>query len=214
MTFSVTVMAGTSMKCWWIMPMPAASASRGVWPSSRCPSNSMRPASGRTIPKRMFIRVVLPEPFSPRSPTMRWAGTTSSISRFARTEPNDFEMPVMRSIVAPAQRRLGAAAGVLLHGLHLQLARGELLLEAVELGGHARGHGGVERALLRVPQVGAARGRGVVAIGHVDVGPLLVDVGQHTLRGDGGVAERAPDRVGALVLGRLDDARVTRIELA
>src|SRR5713101_8256206 len=212
------------------MPMPAASASRGVWPSSRCPSNAMRPASGRTIPKRMFIRVVLPEPFSRRSPTMRWAGTTSSISRFARTEPNDFEMPVMRSIVAPALRRLGAAAGVLLHGLHLQLARGELLLEAVKLRGHARGHGGVERALRRVPQVGAARGRGVIAIrdvvadelagpelgdgGHVDVGPFLVDVGQHALGGDGGVAERASYRVGALVLGRLDDARVTCIELA
>ena len=29
MTFSVTVMASTSMKCWWIMSMPAAIASEG-----------------------------------------------------------------------------------------------------------------------------------------------------------------------------------------
>src|SRR5260370_11793541 len=164
MTFSVTVMAGTRMRCGWMMPIPAASAWRGVWPSSRRPSNSMLPASGRTMPKRTFIRVVFPEPFSPRRPTMRWAGTMSSISRFARTEPNDFEMPVMRSIVAPALLRLGAAASVLLHGLHLQLSRGEFLLEAVQLGGHARGHCWGDRALRRVAQVGAVRCRRGVAV--------------------------------------------------
>src|SRR5207253_3241026 len=45
------------------------------------------PASGLTSPNSTFIRVVFPEPFSPRSPRMVRGGTTRSIPRLARTEP-------------------------------------------------------------------------------------------------------------------------------
>ena len=86
-TFSVTVIAGTSMKCWCTMPMPAAMASRGERTWSGRPLNAMAPASAATIPNRMFISVVLPEPFSPSSPTMRAAGTVRSTERLARTAP-------------------------------------------------------------------------------------------------------------------------------
>ena len=80
-------MAGTSMKCWCTMPMPAAMASRGERTWSGRPLNAMAPASAATIPNRMFISVVLPEPFSPSSPTMRAAGTVRSTERLARTAP-------------------------------------------------------------------------------------------------------------------------------
>src|SRR5215470_5763056 len=146
------------------MATPAASVSRGVCPSSGCPLNSMRPASGRIIPKRMFIKVVLPEPFSPRSPTMQRSGTTRSMLRLARTEPNDFEMPVMWSIVAPAGLGLGAAARVVLRGLDLELARGELLFQALQLGAHARGDDGIQGEFRRIPQISAAGGRRVVTV--------------------------------------------------
>ena len=47
MTFSATVKTGTSMKCWWTMPMPAAIASPGpakCWTSS---SSRISPSSAR-----------------------------------------------------------------------------------------------------------------------------------------------------------------------
>ena len=37
-TFSATVSVGTSMKCWWIMPMPARIASAGEWKTCGLPS--------------------------------------------------------------------------------------------------------------------------------------------------------------------------------
>ena len=69
-TLSATVMASTSMKCWWIMPMPAAIASPGVWSESSRPLKMIPPLSGAIIPNRIFIKVLLPEPFSPRRPTI------------------------------------------------------------------------------------------------------------------------------------------------
>src|SRR6266446_1534893 len=168
MTFSVTVIAGTSMKCWWIMPMPAAMASRGVWPMSGRSLKRIVPSSGATIPNRTFIRVVLPEPFSPSRPTMRPAGISRSIEWLARTEPYDFEIPRIRSIVAPcalmiAFERSGAAARVVLGRLHLDLAGRELLLDRLQLRRHRRGHHGIQRAVGRVAKLGAA-GRGAVAV--------------------------------------------------
>ena len=45
--FSVTVCVGTSAKCWWTMPTPAAIASRGERKSTGLPKSRISPASGR-----------------------------------------------------------------------------------------------------------------------------------------------------------------------
>src|SRR6266851_8163193 len=215
-TFSVTVMAGTSMKCWWIMPIPAAMASRGAWWASGRPSNVMLPASARTMPNNTFISVVLPEPFSPSSPTMRPAGIETSMPRFARTGPNDFSIPRITSMTRAKRRRLRAAARVVLARLHLEVAGRELLLEAVDLGDDRRRDGGVERPRLVVEQVGAVRALRVVAVRlvaarqlarleiadgrHVHLVPLLVDVRQHAVGRDRRVTEGAAGGPHALFL--------------
>src|SRR5262249_24091072 len=131
------------------MPMPAAIASRGEWPTSGRSLNTIVPASGATIPKSTFMRLVLPEPFSPSRPTMRPGATWRSIERFACTDPNDFEIRCMRSIVAPCTLvTIGtgsdAAARVFLGGLDLEFAGRDLLLDRLQLGGHRGGHHGIE----------------------------------------------------------------------
>ena len=45
-TFSVTVSVGTSMKCWWIMPIPAAMAEAGDRTRERSPLRKISPRSG------------------------------------------------------------------------------------------------------------------------------------------------------------------------
>ncbi len=47
MTFSATLKTGTSMKCWWTMPMPAAMASPGPAKCCTSPSSRISPSSGR-----------------------------------------------------------------------------------------------------------------------------------------------------------------------
>ena len=51
-TFSATVSVGTSMKCWWIMPIPARIASAGEWKTCGLPSIRISPfvraGTGRT----------------------------------------------------------------------------------------------------------------------------------------------------------------------
>ena len=46
MMFSVTVNTGTSMKCWWTMPMPASMASAGPPNLTGFPSIRISPSSG------------------------------------------------------------------------------------------------------------------------------------------------------------------------
>ena len=43
--FSATVMPGTTVKCWKIMPRPSAAASRGLWMACSRPSTSTWPVS-------------------------------------------------------------------------------------------------------------------------------------------------------------------------
>ena len=50
MTFSVTVMGWTRLKCWVTMPMPAAMASRGAWMVTGVPSTRVVPASAVVSP--------------------------------------------------------------------------------------------------------------------------------------------------------------------
>ena len=65
MTFSATVNTGTSMKCWWTIPIPAAMASPGVLNVTGSSSSTISPSDGSRSPYSMFISVDLPAPFSP-----------------------------------------------------------------------------------------------------------------------------------------------------
>ncbi len=53
------------------------------------------PLSGAIIPNRIFIKVLLPEPFSPRRPTIWPAATSRLMPAFARTPPNDLTMSLI-----------------------------------------------------------------------------------------------------------------------
>jgi hypothetical protein len=87
MRFSLTVIASTSVKCWWIMAMPCSRAARGLPASSWRPWYTTSPSSGRTMPNSTFISVLLPEPFSPSRPTISPGITVRSIRRLACTLP-------------------------------------------------------------------------------------------------------------------------------
>src|SRR5260370_18535308 len=109
-------------------------------------------------------------------------------------------MPRIASMAPGARPGSGTAAGVVLGGLHLQRARGELLLDPLDLGRDGGRDVGVELALRRVAQLAARRALGVIAErdvralqaageqlaprGGVDLGPLLVDFGEDALGRD------------------------------
>ena len=62
--FSVTVSDGTSVKCWWTMPRPAAMASAGLPKRTGAPSTATVPASGlvqagEDVHERGLARAVL-----------------------------------------------------------------------------------------------------------------------------------------------------------
>ena len=44
--FSATVITGTSMKCWWTIPMPSLIAVAGESTSTRVPSTKISPSVG------------------------------------------------------------------------------------------------------------------------------------------------------------------------
>ena len=48
--FSVTVITGTSMKCWWTMPMPRSIARDGEVTSAGSPFTRISPSSGLYSP--------------------------------------------------------------------------------------------------------------------------------------------------------------------
>src|SRR5262245_17923267 len=75
------------------MPMPAATASRGVASRIGVPSRTISPASGMTRPARMFISVDLPAPFSPRTPSTSLAASDSDTSSLATTPGKLFVTP-------------------------------------------------------------------------------------------------------------------------
>src|ERR1035437_2581168 len=84
-TFSATDSTGTSMKCWWTMLIPRPIASEGPAISTVWPSNRICPSLGRASPYRMFIRVVLPAPFSPRRAWISPRRTSRSMLSLATT---------------------------------------------------------------------------------------------------------------------------------
>ena len=96
-TFSVTVRVGTSMKCWWIMPMPAAMAVAGECTLESSPSRKTSPLSGAYSPNRIFMSVLLPAPFSPSRACISPAWTSKSIESLASTPGKRLVMPRISS---------------------------------------------------------------------------------------------------------------------
>ena len=65
------------------------------------PSTRISPASGRSIPERMLIRVDLPAPFSPSRQCTSPCRAASEMSSFARTPGNRLVMPSSSTAGAP-----------------------------------------------------------------------------------------------------------------
>src|SRR5439155_16376834 len=65
------------------------------------PSTRISPASGRSIPERMLIRVDLPAPFSPSRQCTSPCRAASETSSFATTPGNRFVMPSSSTAGAP-----------------------------------------------------------------------------------------------------------------
>ena len=65
--FSATVRLGTSIKCWWTMPMPLEMATVGEVRFTFSPLMMISPDVGCSRPKSIFISVDFPAPFSPIS---------------------------------------------------------------------------------------------------------------------------------------------------
>ena len=61
----MTVKAGISAECWYTVPIPSSSATRGDEIVVPFPSIRIVPESGRIRPERIPISVDLPAPFSP-----------------------------------------------------------------------------------------------------------------------------------------------------
>ena len=97
--FSVTVRLGTSMYCWCTMPMPQANASLGERKTTSLLLMKILPSSGVYRPIRMFIRVVLPAPFSPTSASTSPLPTESEMSLHATTPGKRLVMCSMRRLV-------------------------------------------------------------------------------------------------------------------
>src|SRR3954453_3051607 len=101
---SATVIDGTSVKCWWTMPIPARLAAIGSGISIPAPVSRIVPALGWWMPARMFISVDLPAPFSPQMTCTSPGRTSRSTCASATFPPKDLAMP----------RRLRSGSGPLM----------------------------------------------------------------------------------------------------
>ena len=70
--FSATVSPGAPawLVCWWTVAMPSARAACGEAIDTGLPATSTRPASGCSVPDRIFTSVDLPAPLAPISATI------------------------------------------------------------------------------------------------------------------------------------------------
>src|SRR3954452_3566119 len=125
--------------------MPARNASRGEPAGNSASLKTIAPASGRTMPKRIFISVLLPDPFSPSRPTIDPASTVRSMPTLARRGPYDLVIPRISSradmLCSGFRRSVRAQSGRSCHGSSDAAARvvlrdGDLQFAARELGFH------------------------------------------------------------------------------
>src|SRR5699024_8341575 len=213
--FSATVKTGTSMKCWWTIPIPASIASPGSEKVTGFPSMTMSPPSGRYSPYRTFIRVDLPAPFSPSSEWISPGSTTRSMASLATKVPKVFVIPRSSSFTAVASVGAGRAAGparfgtwcavparrqgprtgqrgsgALRGGLRLDdhVAADDLLLEGLQLLGELRGDLVLEvvvRGQAHAAVLERAHVRGAVELALGGAGDDVLDAHGHLLH-DGG----------------------------
>src|ERR1700733_2196855 len=76
-------------------------------------SISIVPASGTTTPRRIFSKVDLPAPFSPRSAWISPLRRVNSTYFSAGTPPNAFEMPRMRTMTGASTKARPAVQAAL-----------------------------------------------------------------------------------------------------
>ena len=91
--FSATERFGASESSWWITRIPSRSASATSRISTRRPSSSIVPESGRTMPPSTLISVDFPAPFSPSRAWISPARSAKSTASRAVTPPNRFVIP-------------------------------------------------------------------------------------------------------------------------
>ena len=83
----------TKFSSWWMKAMPAERDSAGLLKRTSLPSRAIVPRSAGNTPPRMFIRVDLPAPFSPRRAHISPGDTAKSMSRSTSLAPKDLYMP-------------------------------------------------------------------------------------------------------------------------
>src|SRR4051794_13685149 len=186
-TFSATVNAGISMKCWWTMPMPAAMASSGPENRTGSPSTRISPSSGWYRPYRTFIRVDLPAPFSPSSAWISPGATTRSTESFAVSAPKRLVIPrSSRCTVGPPDA--GRAGGWSAAAPHLPTPAVERSARRLRRRGDR--NRAVDDVLLRLVEL-ALQIRGDLAVELVEVGQAGAVVVQ---RADVGAGREGPAR--------------------
>jgi len=87
---SNTLSEGKICATWNEREMPSRVISRDGLPVMSSPSNRMVPLVGVRWPVIMLMKVVLPAPLAPMTPTVCSAGTLTVMSRAATSEPKVF----------------------------------------------------------------------------------------------------------------------------
>ena len=79
---SRTLRFGARLSSWWMIEMPRSRASVDEEKLTGLPSRMISPEVGATTPERIFIRVDLPAPFSPKSVVTlpRWMSKLTPLS--------------------------------------------------------------------------------------------------------------------------------------
>ena len=108
---STTRMGGKSRGSWCSMPTPWRMASAGERKDTALPSRSISPLSAGWKPDSIFMSVLLPAPFSPRTPWMVPAGTERVIPSLALTGPKCLWMFLTCTSNLTPARRSGAVFG-------------------------------------------------------------------------------------------------------
>src|SRR3954469_14199864 len=93
-----------------MMLTPAVCATLGWLKRTSCPSSTIVPLSGWWAPARIFIRVDLPAPFSPRIAWTSPGRTSRSTSRRTGTPKKLFVMPRISRMGAGADVRVESVA--------------------------------------------------------------------------------------------------------
>src|SRR5688572_669612 len=94
--------------------MPQRRACKGSAGTNGWPSSSMLPSSAEQAPLRIFIRVLLPAPFSPISAWTSPGATSRLTLRNARVAPKLFRTPAIRSRAGMARRVWGDSLQILI----------------------------------------------------------------------------------------------------